>query len=102
MFERQVGLLRSGMMLRGILMLLVVLSFNAQAAKQYSPSDVYSGLAYANKIAEGILASKNISDMSLPKSKETAAKPMHVYELHSSILNELHKYALSNSRRPPR
>jgi len=74
---------------------------SAFAAQQYTPNDVFSGVSFANILADRILAHKNIKNIKLPKSRETDAKPMHVYELHSSILTELHKYALTHGRRPP-
>ena len=87
--------------LKGLLLLLLCMSGYAHAAKSYSPSDVFAGVEYANRVMGKILASKNIGDIQIPESKEKAAKPMHVYELHVSVLNELYQYALKNNRRPP-
>lgn len=73
----------------------------AHAEKKYSPSDVYSGTNYANKLIARILTVKGISSMVLPKSRETSVKPMHVYELQASVLGELYHYANNTNRRPP-
>lgn len=101
MLSKRVVLLRSGLIAQWSLVITLMLSGMANAAKTYSPNDVYSGLGYANKIADKLLAARQISGINLPRSREVAAKPMHVYELHSSILNEMHKFALMNNRRPP-
>ncbi len=72
-----------------------------QAAPSYSPSDVFNGAEYANQLAAKILASKGIKVGVVPQSMERTAKPMHVYELHVSVLAELYQYALKNNRQPP-
>ena len=74
---------------------------DAHAATSYSPSDVYAGVEYANRLADEILVAGNITDMRIPQSRERNAKPMHVYEMHVSVLMELYTYALKNERRPP-
>ena len=74
---------------------------NAHAARAYSPNDVYAGVEYANQLVDRILAAKGIANGDAPVSRESAAKPMHVYELHVSVLQELYGYALANNRRPP-
>lgn len=84
-----------------ILLCAILITPNAFAAKQYTPNDVFSKITFANVLADRILLHNNIKNLQLPKSHETAAKPMHVYELHSSILTELHKYAITHGRRPP-
>lgn len=77
------------------------LTTTAHAAKKYSPSQVFAGVEYANKLLSKILAKKNIRGILIPTSREKAAKPMHVYELHVSALAELYQYAIKNNRRPP-
>lgn len=74
---------------------------NAYAEKTYSPNKVFAGVEYANLLASNILSMHNIKNISIPHSRETAAKPMHVYELHVSALAELYQYAIKNERRPP-
>jgi hypothetical protein len=74
---------------------------NIQAAQSYTPSNVFSGVAHANYVIDRILDIKGINKIKLPKSKEKSAKPMHVYELHVSVLGELYNYAIKNNRRPP-
>ena len=84
-----------------ILSCAIFITPSAFAAKLYTPNDVFSKVSFANILADRILVQKDIKNIQLPKSHETAAKPMHVYELHSSILSELHKYAITHGRRPP-
>jgi len=81
--------------------LLLLFYHSSYAEQSYSPSDVYSGVAYSTEIINNILSDKNISDFNIPNSKEISAKPMHVYELHVSVLQELYDYANNNNRRPP-
>lgn len=81
--------------------LVLCLLGSAQAGQSYTPSHVFAGLEYANRIIDKVLAAKNITHLQIPQSKEKAAKPMHVYELHVSVLDELHHYAIKNKRRPP-
>lgn len=87
--------------------LVVTLCFQTLAAHAAgkSPSDVYSGIEYANRIVDELLADQLdesvLSGVQTPISREKAAKPMHVYELHVSTLAELYHYALKNDRRPP-
>ena len=83
------------------LVVLLSLSGSAQAAQSYSPNDVFSGVEYANAIVDKMLAKNKVTDIKVPVSRETAAKPMHVYELHASALAELYTYAIKNKRRPP-
>ncbi|MCW8931469.1 MAG: hypothetical protein OQL19_14670 [Gammaproteobacteria bacterium] len=71
------------------------------AVQKYSPNDVFSGVEYSNQILDLLLKSKNITDLQIPSSKEKDAKPMHVYELHVSVLNELYHYSIKNNRPPP-
>lgn len=77
------------------------LTTTAHAAKKYSPSQVFAGVEYANDLLTKILAKKNIRKIHIPSSREKAAKPMHVYELHVSALAELYHYAVKHNRRPP-
>ncbi|VAW83122.1 hypothetical protein MNBD_GAMMA13-1721 [hydrothermal vent metagenome] len=86
---------------RTLLFLALVWCGVAQATPSYSPSDVFSGAEYANKLAGEILASKGVQTGPVPRSMERTAKPMHVYELSVSVLAELYQYALKNKRRPP-
>ncbi len=79
----------------------LLLSTNAQAAKRYTPSDVFSGVEYANQMADRLLAARGITDIQLPLSREKAAQAMHVYELHVSVLAELYLKAVTSKRRPP-
>ncbi|NOX75980.1 MAG: hypothetical protein GXP17_05075 [Gammaproteobacteria bacterium] len=74
---------------------------NVQAEQIYTPSNVFSELEYANRTIDKILDLKGVNNIKLPKSKEKAVKPMHVYELHVSVLGELYYYAIKNNRRPP-
>lgn len=74
---------------------------NAQAAQTYTPSHVYSNVEYADKMLDGLLASKNISELKIPLSKEYSIKAMHVYELHVSVLTEFHRYSVSVGSTPP-
>ena len=84
-----------------IVITLICMTGNAQAAKSYSPNDVYAGVDYVNRVIQRVLENEGIADLQIPVSHETAAKPMHVYELHVAVLNELYQYALKNDRRPP-
>ena len=84
-----------------ILVTSTALMTSAHAAKKYSPSQVFSGVEYANDLLSKILAKKNIRNIVIPASREKAAKPMHVYELHVSALAELYHYAVKHNRRPP-
>lgn len=79
----------------------LLLVTNVQAARSYTPSHVFSGIEYANQMLDGILARKGVKDIQIPLSREYSAKAMHVYELHVSVLAELHRYAMSNNRPPP-
>lgn len=74
---------------------------SVNAEDKYSPNHVFAGIEYANNIIDLLIEEKGISNIQIPQSKEVAAKPMHVYELHISTLNELYHYALKNDRRPP-
>jgi len=68
---------------------------------RYSPSEVFSKLEYANVLAEALLKAEGKQTENLPVSLETDAEPMHVYELHVTILYELMGYALKMDHRPP-
>ncbi len=94
-------LLRSRVQFKWMLLLLLTLASNAHAARTYTPNDVYASVVYANLLADSILAKKNIKNVQLPTSREIATRPMHVYELHSAILGQLHSYALTSGIRPP-
>jgi len=83
------------------LFLIYIFLENAQAAQTYTPGNVFAGVEYSNRILNRILESKGIRNLKVPQSKEKAAKPMHVYELHVSVLHELYDYANKNNRRPP-
>ena len=61
-----------------------VLMTTAHAAKKYSPSHVFAGVEYANLLVSKILAKNGVGNINIPRSREKAAKPMHVYELHIS------------------
>jgi len=71
------------------------------AETKYSPSQVFAGVEYANKLIDRLFEKNNIGNIQVPVSLEKAARPMHVYELHVSALSELYHYALNNNRRPP-
>lgn len=71
------------------------------AAKQYTPSDVYTKVDYAFRLTQALLEKKGIDDLSYPVSYEKAIKPMHVYELHVSAIVELYRYAVENDLTPP-
>ena len=71
------------------------------SATQFSPSDVFAQVNHANQLTSELLKDKGITDYKLPSSRESQANPMHVYELHVSVLAELYKYALSEGFRPP-
>jgi len=79
----------------------LLVSVGASAAQKFSPSDVFGDVEYANRLASRLLSDKDIQTLKLPMSFERSAKPMHVYELHISVLSELSIYALSNQLRPP-
>jgi len=79
----------------------LLLVTNVQAAKSYTPGHVFSGVEYANQMADRMLAAKGIIDIQVPLSRERATKPMHVYELHVSALAELYRNATMSNRRPP-
>ena len=83
-----------------LLTLLFVIG-NVHGSQTYSPNHVFAGVEYANHVVDRLLLSRNIKDIQLPHSLERAAKPMHVYELHVSVIAELYYYALKNNRRPP-
>lgn len=83
------------------LLLLFGSSVQTEAAGK-TPNEVYSGIEYANRLIDRLLfEEKQIEGTQAPLSREKAAKPMHVYELHVSALAELYSYALANNRRPP-
>lgn len=84
-----------------VVVLASLFSGAVKAEPHYSPSDVFAGVEYANKMVDRLLLAQNITDIELPHSHETAVKPMHVYELHSAVLAELYQYALKNDRNPP-
>ncbi len=71
------------------------------AEKKYTPSDVYANIDYATRLLEQVLDKKNITNISLPTSYETAVKPMHVYELNVAAISELYRFAIKNSLTPP-
>ena len=79
----------------------LLLGSASHAAPSYSPNDVFSGVEYANRLVNEILTAKGVEIAAPPRSRESDAKPMHVYELHVSALAELYHYALANNRRPP-
>ncbi len=70
-------------------------------AKSYTPSDVFSQVDYANQLAVELLDERGITQYKLPVSYEKQVKPMHVYELHVSVLAELYDYAITLQVRPP-
>jgi len=70
-------------------------------AENFTPSDVFSQVNYANQLAMDLLKEKGVSHYDLPLSRETQVQPMHVYELHVSVLAEIYSYALSQGYRPP-
>lgn len=84
-----------------LLVFFILGNVQVRAEKSYTPNDVFSGVEYANHVVDKMLELKNINDISLPKSREKETKPMHVYELHVSVLGELYYYAIKNNRRPP-
>lgn len=94
-------LLRSRVQFKWMLLLLLLSVGNAQAARTYTPNEVYSGVIYANDLTDNILSKNKITNLQLPTSREIATKPMHVYELHSAILGQLHSYSLKSGTRPP-
>ncbi|MCY7294626.1 hypothetical protein [Alteromonas sp. a30] len=95
-------LLRSRMWFKGILVLLMASSVEAAGNRQYTPNDVYTGVVYANAMLDKVLKHQHINRLELPESREVAARPMHVYELHSAILSQLHVYTHKHSiLRPP-
>ncbi len=71
------------------------------AEKKYTPSDVYANIDYASRLLVQILEKKNITNITLPTSYETAVKPMHVYELNVATISELYRYAVDNKLTPP-
>ena len=83
------------------MLLALVLVGNVQAVHQYSPSDVFSNVEYAETMLDRMLARKGITDVKVPLSREYSIKAMHVYELHISALTELYQYGLNNGLRPP-
>ena len=84
------------------LFLFLIASFSLKAnAVDYSPNQVFSQVHYANQLAKELLEQKGINNYVLPSSREKQAKPMHVYELHVSVLSELYNYAQSLGFRPP-
>lgn len=87
-------------MVSAILMTLVLVG-NAQAAHNYTPSHVFSNIEYADKMLDGLLASKKITEIKPPLSKEYSIKAMHVYELHVSVLAEFHRFSVSIGSTPP-
>lgn len=69
--------------------------------REVTPSDVYSVVEYSTRLADRILADKGITEMEVPVSRETEAKPMHVYELHVTVIREIYDYMVENDRRAP-
>ncbi len=94
-------LFRFTTMIKISLLISFLYASHVHAAQKYTPSDVFSGVEYSNQILDQLLSSKNISNIKIPASKEKDAKPMHVYELQVSVLNELYQYAIKNNRNPP-
>ncbi len=86
-----------------ILFLLQNFLFNsvAHAEQRRTPNDVYAGIAYASRIADKLLAERKINDITIPLSRETDVKPMHVYELHTTVLSSLYEFSLTLHVRPP-
>ncbi|MHA2936894.1 hypothetical protein ACXJY6_01215 [Vibrio sp. RC27] len=78
-----------------------LLSGTSYAEKKYTPSDVYANIDYASRLLVKVLEEKNITDIALPKSHETAVKPMHVYELNVATIAEIYQYTLENKLTPP-
>lgn len=91
----------TGTVKKTLLFISLLWAFAIQAAPSYSPSDIFAGTEYANQLAGEILTSKGIEVGTIAQSMESTAKPMHVYELHVSILAALYQYALNNNRQPP-
>jgi len=88
--------------LKAILVITSILFCNTSYAdKKYTPSDVYTNIDYASRLLVQILKKKNISNITLPISYETAVKPMHVYELNVATIAELYRYAVKNNLTPP-
>lgn len=83
------------------LFLLVLFTTDVWARISYTPSNVYSGLDYSNRMLDKVLSDRKIDNIELPISRENAAQPMHVYELHASVLYELYIYARNHDFRPP-
>ena len=85
----------------GIVILLLI-SLNiltistVSAARKYSPNDVFSNVEYSSRLMDALLEKRAISDIVMPYSMESQAKPMHVYELHIAVLTEIYDYALKN------
>ena len=96
-------LLRNSYLTRqlGLICFLASASGLVQAAKTYTPNDVFAGVEYANQLIDKILAAKQISNVQPPLSRESSARPMHVYELHVAVLSELYQYSQKNSLLSP-
>ncbi len=77
------------------------MSYQVQASNQYTPSDVFGSLEYSNRLVDSILQAQGIGNLQLPTSRESDAKPMHVYELQASVLAELYEYTLGSGKPPP-
>ncbi len=87
----------------GSLLAMSLLFFSglSNASNQHNPDDVYSKVDYAFRLTQKLLENKSINDLSYPVSHEKTVKPMHVYELHVSVITELYRYSLKNDLTPP-
>lgn len=101
MITSSLKLFRYASIIKALFFISILSMSQVYAVQKYSPNDVFSGVEYSNRILDELLSLKNISDLNIPESKEKNAKPMHVYELHVSVLNELYHYALKQKRPPP-
>lgn len=85
-----VVLLLSGMILR-----------QPAHAQDATPSDVYGIIDFSARLADQLLVQNKLELTRSPVSHEIDVRPMHVYELHVTVLKELYDHARQSGMKPP-
>lgn len=85
-----------------LLLLALFLPIDSFANTTHTPSSVFNLTDQSNRIVEQLIKARGITIPKVtPKSRETEAQPMHVYELSTALLQELYDYALNHELLPP-
>lgn len=77
---------------------LLLSSYNTQAS---TPDNIFRFIERSNRMLGEMLEKEGIKSPLKAVSREKDIKPMHLYELHIAILNELYVYSVNHGKTPP-